>query len=266
MRLTPLDIHHKEFRNSLRGYNAEEVDQFLDEVADEFERLFKENIDLSEKAEAAEAKVREYAEIERTIQNTMLAAQRSSEEIVDRAHKDADQLVRDAELKAKELVQDALAEKQQWQADIARVRDAEADFRARFRGLLERYLSDIAEEDVATGPTDEVVAEALAEVRAVTEPEPAPKKPIAPFKPDLEAAAADAPKGRSRAVEGSTEPIAFEESTPSGSVRSLSLGEIGETDLSADEIPPFEAPEEFEVPKRPTLGERDDDLDIEEID
>ena len=52
MKLTPLDIHHKEFRHSLRGYNEEEVDQFLDQVADEFERLFKENIDLSEKLEA----------------------------------------------------------------------------------------------------------------------------------------------------------------------------------------------------------------------
>ena len=60
MKLTPLDIHHKEFRHSLRGYSEEEVDAFLDEVADEFERLFKENIDLSEKIEAAEQHVRQY--------------------------------------------------------------------------------------------------------------------------------------------------------------------------------------------------------------
>ena len=44
MKLTALDIHHKEFRHSLRGYSEEEVDGFLDQVADEFDRLFKENI------------------------------------------------------------------------------------------------------------------------------------------------------------------------------------------------------------------------------
>ena len=60
MKLTPLDIHHKEFRHSIRGYSEEEVDQFLDEVADEFERLFKENIDKSEKLETAEDQLREY--------------------------------------------------------------------------------------------------------------------------------------------------------------------------------------------------------------
>ena len=48
MKLTPLDIRHKDFKRGLRGYADSEVDEFLDEVADEFERLFKENIELSE--------------------------------------------------------------------------------------------------------------------------------------------------------------------------------------------------------------------------
>ena len=82
MKLTPLDIHHKEFRHSLRGYNEEQVDQFLDEVADEFERLFKENIDLAEKLEAANERVRGYQAMEATLNNTMVAAQQSAEEIV----------------------------------------------------------------------------------------------------------------------------------------------------------------------------------------
>jgi cell division initiation protein len=263
MRLTPLDIHHKEFRNSLRGYNAEEVDQFLDEVADEFERLFKENIDLSEKADAAEGKVREYAEIEHAIQNTLLAAQRSADDTLSRAQKDADQLVRDAEVKAKDLVQDALAEKQQWQADIARVRDAEEEFRSRFRDLLKNYLREIGES--AENDPDDVTAQAVAEMKAVTAPEPKPApKPIAPFKADLEAARQAEPEPAPPS--GSTEPMILEEKTAGGSVHSLSLGEIGETDLLDEEIPPLDAPDEFEVPKRATFGERDDDLDIEEID
>jgi cell division initiation protein len=267
MRLTPLDIHHKEFRNSLRGYNAEEVDQFLDEVADEFERLFKENIELSEQVEAAEVKVREYAENERTIQHTLLAAQRSADETTDRSQRQADQIVRDAEVKAKEIVQDALAEKQQWTADLSRVRGADEEFRASFREMLRKYLREIGDAADDAVPSDaesgDVVAEAVAEVRAVNGAAPAPK-PIAPFKPDLEAAAETEPAAR-EAVGGSTEPLVFEESSSLGSVRSLSLGEIGETDLEED-IPTLDTPDEFSVPRRSSFGERDDDVDIEEID
>ena len=57
MKLTPLDIRHKEFKRGMRGYADVEVDEFLDEVADEFERLFKDNIDLGERVEALESQV-----------------------------------------------------------------------------------------------------------------------------------------------------------------------------------------------------------------
>ena len=54
MKLTPLDIRHREFKRGMRGYHDAEVDEFLDEVADEYERLFKENIDLGERVESLE--------------------------------------------------------------------------------------------------------------------------------------------------------------------------------------------------------------------
>jgi cell division initiation protein len=154
MKLTPLDIHHKEFRNSIRGYNQEEVDQFLDEVADEFERLFKENVDLSERLDAAMEKVRSYADMEKTLHNTMLAAQQSAEDVKAKASKEADSLLKDAEIKAKELVQAALAEKQKTQAEFMRIKQAEDEFRMAFRNVLERYMRELhsipIDADVAT--------------------------------------------------------------------------------------------------------------------
>ena len=285
IKLTALDIHHKEFRNSLRGYNPEEVDEFLDEVADEFERLFKENIDLSEKLEAAEAKVRSYAEIERTLQNTMLAAQTSAEDIKERAQSEADLLVRDAELKSKEMVQDALAERQRSQQELAKLRRVSDEFRANFRRQLETYLDDVADPEAveeprrskrrkaADVPPEEPAVDDATPVRprrgaATTDDEPTKpaSKPIAPFKPDLDAAAAaEDPSGRSGPIEGTTQPILTEESSSTGSVSSLSLGEMG--DAPADEqMPELEVPEEFRFPRVSSLGDRDDDLDIEEID
>jgi len=87
MKLTPLDIRHKEFKRGMRGYVDGEVDEFLDEVADEFERLFKENIELSERGEALQEKIDHYRSLEETLQNTLVAAQRSAEELRANAQK-----------------------------------------------------------------------------------------------------------------------------------------------------------------------------------
>ena len=46
MKLTPMDINNKEFKRGLRGYNAEEVDEFLDEVVENYEEMYKENSNL----------------------------------------------------------------------------------------------------------------------------------------------------------------------------------------------------------------------------
>ena len=48
MKLTPMDINNKEFKKGLRGYHADEVDEFLDEVVDNYEELYKENANLKE--------------------------------------------------------------------------------------------------------------------------------------------------------------------------------------------------------------------------
>lgn len=246
MKLTPLDIHHKEFRNSLRGYSPEEVDDFLDEVADEFERLFKENIDLSEQLETASARVRAYADMERTLQNTMVAAQTSADDIRSRAATEATRLVTDAESKAQEIVSAALGEKQRSVAELGRLKSAEEEFRARFRLMLESYLDTAGEPsaddvalagDMGSGPATAPVSEP--EPAKVVEPEPA------------------------AAVEP-VEPVARPDVT--GSVVSLTLGEVGETELDDSEVPVLEVPGDFALPKRGPVGERDDDLDIEEID
>lgn len=145
MKLTALDIHHKEFRHSLRGYSEDEVDSFLDQVADEFDRLFKENIDLAEKLEQANERVRAYQSMEATLNNTLLAAQRSAEEIVNKAGLEADGMLRDAELKAKEIVHNALQRKQTVAAELIRIKHAEEEYRAKYKGLLEAQMRNLDE-------------------------------------------------------------------------------------------------------------------------
>jgi len=145
MKLTPLDIRHKEFKRGMRGYADVEVDEFLDEVADEYERLFKENIDLGERVETLEGQVGGYKRIEDTLQKTLVSAQASAEELKLNATKEAQLILHEAELKARQLVNDSYTEKQAMDQSMAKLKSADQDFRFRFKQLLEGYLKQLEE-------------------------------------------------------------------------------------------------------------------------
>ena len=145
MKLTPLDIRHKEFKRGMRGYADVEVDEFLDEVADEYERLFKENIDLQDRVEALEEKVAGYKRIEETLQKTLVNAQASAEEQKQNANKQAQLILQDAELKSRQMVNEAYSERQAIEQSMAKLKSAEEDFRFKFRQLLDGYLRQLQE-------------------------------------------------------------------------------------------------------------------------
>ena len=296
MKLTALDIHHKEFRHSLRGYSEEEVDGFLDQVADEFDRLFKENIDISEKLEQANERVRGYQSMEATLNNTLVSAQRSAEEIVAKAGVEADAMLRDAEQKSKEIVHNALQKKQTVANELVRIKHAEEEFRARYQTMLEGHLSNITEiglpDDINVLLDDSDGLVGAVDVRpgpSYAAPTYAPAPNYAPYTPASEPARAPEaapeaagtqwapPMTESNKPAGQTSTGIFdadaEETTvmplvdppASGFVSSVSLGEMQSPELPDGPVELVE-PGEFELPGFDILGERERDTDIEEID
>lgn len=274
MKLTPLDIHHKEFRHSLRGYAEEEVDQFLDQVADELERLFKENIDLSERIDGMQQKINEFELQRQTINNTLMAAQRSADEITSRASTEAEATLREAEVKAKEIIHNALSKKQAVANELIRIKQAEEEFRARYKSLLESNLRSVSEislpsdVDVLLGETDDgVIGDVSVRTPAETpEPQPVAVQPTPePAAPESVAPSTiPAPEARPTSVSQATQAIPAVEPPSSGFVQSVAFGETQSPDIPA-EVELVE-PGEFSLPSFDVLGEREDDMDIEEID
>ena len=103
MKLTPMDINNKEFKRVLRGYSPEEVDEFLDEVVESYEELFKEKSKLEEKLAAASEQINHYSKIETTIQNTLLLAQNAADSAKETAQREADLMLKNANEAAKKL-------------------------------------------------------------------------------------------------------------------------------------------------------------------
>jgi len=105
--LTPLDIENKRFsKQRIGGYNVDEVDDFLDELTLEYGKLYKENAELKERREELDSDVGKYKNIENTLQNTLIMAQKTADEITAVAKQQAEQIIKDAEYSAKNSVEE----------------------------------------------------------------------------------------------------------------------------------------------------------------
>lgn len=100
--ITPLDIENKKFsKQMVNGYNVDEVDDFLDEIILDYEKLYKENKELKENAEELHNDVGQYKSLEVNLQNTLVIAQKTADEIQNVAKQQAEQIIKDAEYQAK---------------------------------------------------------------------------------------------------------------------------------------------------------------------
>ena len=103
--LTPLDIENKRFTKTIKGYNVDEVDDFLDQVTLEYEKLYKENAEYKSKFDGLNKELEHYKTVEHTLQNTLLMAQSTAEDIKTMAQKQADQIIEDAKSEAQKMVE-----------------------------------------------------------------------------------------------------------------------------------------------------------------
>ena len=102
---TPLDIENKKFaKQMMNGYSVEEVDNFLDELTLDYEKLYKEVNENKSKITELESGIKKYQNLESTLQNTLIMAQNTAEEIKKVAKQEADQLIKDAQGTAKQQV------------------------------------------------------------------------------------------------------------------------------------------------------------------
>ena len=67
--LTPMDIHNKDFKRSFRGYNEDEIDDFLDKVVNDYEKLFRENDRLKEELARAKKDNEQYQQLEQNLKD-----------------------------------------------------------------------------------------------------------------------------------------------------------------------------------------------------
>ena len=105
--LTPLDIENKRFSKTLKGYNVDEVDDFLDQLTEDYEKIYRENAELRAQIDETKRELEHYKSVEHTLQNTLVMAQSTAEEVKNVAKQQAEQVIADAQKEADTIIRNA---------------------------------------------------------------------------------------------------------------------------------------------------------------
>jgi len=141
--ITPLDIQNKEFKKVMRGYKESEVDEFLDKVIVDYEKLYKENIELKDKIALLNEQIDRYSNLEKTLNNTLIVAQNAAEEVGVNSQKKAELVINEAEMRASKLIEEANSEVYKIRREYEDVKKQLYIFKTRFKTLLEAQLEVI---------------------------------------------------------------------------------------------------------------------------
>lgn len=147
MPLTPLDIHNKEFAKTFRGYDEDEVNEFLDQVIKDYEIIIREKRELENRVKELEEKLKHFSSIEETLNKSIVVAQEAAEEVKGSAQKEAKLIIREAEKNADRIVNEALSKARKIALEIEDLKKQSKVFRNRFKLLIEAQLDMINSND-----------------------------------------------------------------------------------------------------------------------
>ena len=154
MKLTPIEIKKQEFKKSMRGYDAVEVDTFIELVANEYENLLAENETLRKQILAAETELKHFKEVEKTLKQTLYNVQETSQMSKENSQKEATLIKKEAELAAAQMTEKARLEVHKMHEEVIALKQQKESFIARLRHLLSSQIElldvlSVDDEDIA---------------------------------------------------------------------------------------------------------------------
>ncbi len=138
--LTPSDIQRQEFSSEMRGYNREEVNEFLDLLTLDFSTLIAENEALSQQIARMEADIEKYRNSENVVLETLEAAKSLMSDISGSAEKKADLLIKNAELDAELIKREAKESAERMLEEMSDLSERLEAFKIKYKNLLEAEL------------------------------------------------------------------------------------------------------------------------------
>ena len=136
MKISAIDIQRQKFQTRLKGYDQEEVRNFLITVAEQIEELSCENDLLKQDVERMRESLREYEDRDRILKNTLVTAQKTSESMIGNTKKEAELIIKEAEFKASKLMEHA-------QSQVLKIQNDMLDLKLQRKALQDKILTSI---------------------------------------------------------------------------------------------------------------------------
>jgi cell division initiation protein len=139
MKLTPLDIFQRKFKISFRGFDVQEVDGFLEDIADAYQLVINENEQLKNETERLRQNIGDYINREETFKMALINSQNVMEQMKDNAQKSAEIIIADAEVKAEIILSRANNKLSQLQNDISELKRQRMQMEVQIASVIDTY-------------------------------------------------------------------------------------------------------------------------------
>lgn len=147
MKITPLDIRQQQFNVRFRGFDAEEVDTFLEMIADEYEEIIEENKRLNEEMEKREKDMKLFIENEEKLKKELKSSRHAGEDITKTAGKEAQKIIEDAELKAREILGNSHSEVEKIKKEIDVLKEQKKQLTVKIKEIIDSYSKLLEKEE-----------------------------------------------------------------------------------------------------------------------
>jgi cell division initiation protein len=147
MRVTPADIRQQSFTVRFRGFDPQEVDALLEDVAEDLEAVLKDNAHLREQLTAMEERTRGIVEREKLLQETLVTTHRVAEEMKESARRELEVHLREGEMQREKLLEAARSEEAHIRSEVQTLKRTRRQLVEDLRATLDTYQRWVAEFD-----------------------------------------------------------------------------------------------------------------------
>ncbi len=153
MAITPQEVRHTPLQRSMFGYRRADVDEMVEQLADAYQELWQDRVDLRDQVEELESELQRHRDGEELLRRTLITAEKHAADQREAARQEAQQIKREAEQEAREVLGEAhharAAVWRDMQVLEQRIRELKARYRA-FLATAESVLDEVGEDDERT--------------------------------------------------------------------------------------------------------------------
>jgi len=137
--ISPLEVRKRTFSRAFRGFDREEVEHFLEALAEDLEELFRALDELERENARLGEEVARHRDTEATLKETLVLAQRSAENLRASTEQDAERIIREAESKGDAIVRQAMERVSEMERAIRELRVERKNFHLKLQGMIDMY-------------------------------------------------------------------------------------------------------------------------------